>query len=258
MLGAIIGDIVGSRFEHNNYKHKDFGLWHPNCRFTDDTVMSIAVAEAILEEKDYAQSLRYWGNRFAEAGYGKTFRKWLRSPEMGPYNSWGNGSAMRVSPVGWLMEDEENVLSEARRSAEVTHNHPEGIKGAQAVALAVFWARQGESKEAIRQGLEARFDYDLQRSLEAIRPKYRFDVSCQGSVPESIIAFLEATDFEDALRNAISIGGDSDTIAAIAGSIAEAYYPSIPEALSKAALVYLPREMQAVYTAFRAAVEEAE
>lgn len=254
MLGAIIGDIVGSRFERRNYKQKDFELWHPDCRFTDDTVLTVAVAETLLEEQQYAPTFRYWGNRFVAVGYGKTFRKWLRSPEMGPYNSWGNGSAMRVSPVGWLLDDEETVRSEARRSAEVTHNHPEGIKGAQAVALAIFWARQDLSREELRQRIESHFAYDLQRSLDDIRPDYEFDVSCQGSVPEAIIAFLESEDFEDSLRNAISIGGDSDTIAAIAGSIAEAYYGGIPEQLKQDVMRYLPAEMRKVYQDFEMAL----
>lgn len=255
MLGAILGDIVGSRFEHHNYKKKDFELWHPRCRFTDDTVLTIAVAEALLEEQAYAPSIREWGNRFPNAGYGGNFRKWLRKPEMGAYNSWGNGSAMRVSPVAWLLDEEENVRSEARRSAEVTHDHPEGIKGAQAVALSIFWARQGMSQEELRQAVEARFDYDLQRRLDDIRPDYQFDVSCQGSVPEAIIAFLESESFEDCLRNAISIGGDSDTIAAIAGSIAEAHYGGVPPALAEKALSYLPTEMLEVYKNFKEAVD---
>lgn len=229
MLGAICGDIIGSVYERMNYKGTDFPLFSPGCRYTDDTTLTIAVADAIMNGKDYANTIREYGQAHPLAGYGGSFVAWLDNPTAGPYNSWGNGSAMRVSPVGWLFDTEEFVLEHAKLSAEVTHNHPEGIKGAQAVALSVFLARKGATKEDIKLRIESDFGYDLNRTIEQIRPTYEFDVSCQGSVPESIIAFLDSSDYEDCVRKAISIGGDSDTIAAIAGSIAEAYYADIPK-----------------------------
>ncbi|MEM6725800.1 MAG: ADP-ribosylglycohydrolase family protein, partial [Bacteroidota bacterium] len=209
MLGAIAGDIIGSRFERNNLKSKEFELFDSASRFTDDTVLTVAIADALLTKTPYATTVRNYARNYPFAGYGGTFKQWMFGLISGPYNSWGNGSAMRVSPIGFAFNTVEQVLEEAKRSAEITHNHPEGIKGAQAVALSILLARQGTSKEAIKSEIESRFQYDLSRSLDAIRPVYQFDVSCQGSVPEAIIAFLESTDFEDAIRNAISIGGDS-------------------------------------------------
>ncbi len=228
MLGAIAGDIIGSVYERKNIKSTEFPLFGENSRFTDDSVLTIAVAHAILDDLDYADALKLYGRKYPNAGYGSSFRNWIFSSNKEPYNSWGNGSAMRVSPIGWAFNTVEDVLREAEKSAAATHNHPEGIKGAQSVALAILMARQGKAKEIIKQEIERRFDYDLSRSLSEIRPDYKFDVSCQGSVPESIIAFLESESFEDAVRLAISIGGDSDTIACIAGSIAEAFYKEIP------------------------------
>ena len=228
MLGAIAGDVIGSVYEGVPIKTTEFPLFDRRSTFTDDTVMTVAVAHAILEGADYAAALRLFGRRYPAAGYGGTFYHWIFRDSAGPYNSWGNGSAMRVSPVGHAFDTVERVLDEARKSAEVTHNHAEGVKGAQATALAVFLARGGESKETIRREISERFSYDLDRTLEGIRESYTFDVSCQGSVPESIIAFLESRDFEDAVRKAISLGGDSDTMAAIAGGIAEGYYGEVP------------------------------
>jgi ADP-ribosylglycohydrolase len=224
MIGAIAGDIVGSVYEANPIKTTDFALFSPGCRFTDDSVLSVAVATAVLERRPYGDAVRDFGRRYPRAGYGRSFHAWLASPDPRPYNSWGNGSAMRVSPVGLAFETEETVLAEAKRSAECTHNHPEGIKGAQAVALAVFLARTGAKKEHIRAELARRFGYDLERTLDEIRPGYTFDVSCQGSVPESVLCFLESRDWESTVRNAVSLGGDSDTMACIAGGIAEAFY----------------------------------
>lgn len=224
MIGAIAGDIAGSVYEATPIKTTDFPLFGPGCRFTDDSVLSIAVAEAILESSSYEASIRYFGRRYPWAGYGMSFYHWLASSAPKPYNSWGNGSAMRVSPVGFAFDTEERVLAEAKRSAECTHNHPEGIKGAQAVALAVFLARNGATKDEIRRQLERRFGYALTRTLDEIRPLYSFDVSCQGSVPESLICFFEGQDWESSVRNAVSLGGDSDTMACIAGGIAEAFY----------------------------------
>ncbi|TFG49081.1 MAG: ADP-ribosylglycohydrolase family protein [Anaerolineales bacterium] len=228
MIGAVAGDIIGSVYEHHPHKSEDFPLFHPRSHFTDDTVMSLAVARAILEQRDYGQEMQSFGRAYTLAGYGGNFRKWIFREEIQPYNSWGNGSAMRVSPIGFSYNDKEDLLREAKASAVVSHNHPEGIKGAQAVALAVLLARQGGSKELIREKIVAEFSYDLDRTVDFIRPDYHFDVSCQGSVPEAIIVFLESSDYESAVRKAVSLGGDSDTLACIAGAIAEAYYQKIP------------------------------
>lgn len=224
MLGAIAGDIIGSRYEANPIKTKDFPLFSANCRFTDDSVLTIAVAEAIINQGDYQKSIRNIGRKYPDAGYGGSFIRWLFSNNPEPYNSWGNGAAMRVSPVGLAFDTVDKVLQEAAKTAEISHNHPEGIKGAQATALAVFLARAGHSKKAIKNKISARFEYNLERSLDSIRPNYSFDVSCQGTVPEAIIAFLESDCWVDAIRNAISLGGDSDTLANITGGIAEAFY----------------------------------
>lgn len=229
MLGAIAGDIIGSVYEAAPIKRTDFPLFSHSSHYTDDTVMTVAVASSILNNEDYAASLRSFGRRYPDAGYGGRFFSWLFDDDAGPYQSWGNGAAMRVSPVGFAFDTEEAILREAKSSAAVSHNHPEGIKGAQATALAIFLARMGESKEVIRHRISTQFGYDMERTLYTIRPTYRFDVSCQGSVPEAIIAFLESRDFEDAVRKAVSLGGDSDTQACIAGAIAQAFYRCIPD-----------------------------
>jgi ADP-ribosylglycohydrolase len=228
MIGAIAGDIIGSVYEFHPIKTKDFPLFSPRCEFTDDTVLTVAVAEAILAGRSYLEAVREIGRRYPGAGYGGFFIRWLHSEDSRPYNSWGNGSAMRVSPVGFAFQDEEKVLKEAARTAEITHNHPEGVKGAQATALAVFLARTGCTKDQIRSAIKTRFNYDLDRTVDGIRPSYSFDESCQGTAPEAIIAFLDSTSYEDALRNAISLGGDSDTLACITGGIAEAFYGGVP------------------------------
>ena len=230
LYGASGGDIIGSRFERHNLKSKDFELFDDRSRFTDDTVMTVATADALLHRLDFAEAYRTWGNRYPHAGYGGRFRNWLNSDYPRPYNSWGNGSAMRVSPVGFFFDSVDRVLAEAERSAAVTHDHPEGIRGAQAVALAVFLARTGSSKAAIRSEMETRFDYDLStQTLAQIRPDYTFDVSCTGTLPVALLAFLESESYEDAVRNAVSVGGDSDTIAAITGGIALAFYRTMDE-----------------------------
>ena len=229
MLGAIAGDIIGSVFEAHPIKYTGFPFFSPYSTFTDDTVLTIAVAYSILEKVDYAKTFKVFGQKYPDAGYGVSFYHWIFSPNSGPYNSWGNGSAMRVSPVGFAFDSVDDVLNEAGKSAAVTHNHPEGVKGAQATALAVFLARKGESKEYIKREISTRFAYNLNRTLDEIRPGYHFNVSCQGSVPESITAFLESKDFEDAVRKAVSLGGDSDTMACITGGIAHAFYKKIPE-----------------------------
>lgn len=264
MYGAILGDIIGAPYEWHNTKRKDFPLFSKHPQFTDDTVMTIAVAAGFLsyskntasglkpiEETDkkllsdsIVDHMKYYGRKYPNAGYGGRFRGWLTYGTE-PYNSWGNGSAMRVSSVAWLFDDIDTVRAMARLQAGVTHNHPEGIKGAEAIASAAFLARTGESKEAIKDYIETEFGYDLNRTCDEIRPVYEFDVSCQGSVPEAIIAFLDGEDFEDVIRTAISLGGDSDTIGAMAGAIAEAYY-GVPEELKKMVRTLLPEDMIAI------------
>lgn len=229
MLGAIAGDIIGSIYENIRTKKKDFRLFTPFSFFTDDTVLTVAVADAILNRADYGETIRSYARHYPLRGYGPKFMFWMIWPSAKPYNSLGNGSAMRVSPVGHAFGTERDVLKQAGLSAECTHNHPEGIRGAQATALAVFMARNKASKEDIRSAIVERFGYNLSKRLEDIRPKYRINLTCQGSVPEAIIAFLESDGFEDAIRNAVSLGGDADTQAAIAGAIAEAFYGQIPE-----------------------------
>lgn len=239
MYGAILGDIIGSPFEFDRGdKTKDFKLFSRRSHFTDDSVMTLAVCEALLKvgqdvtvkeiEDAVISSMQSWGRRYPHAGYGGYFRRWLTARHPEPYNSYGNGSAMRVSAVGWLYDSLEKTRTVAKATANVTHNHPEGIKGAEATASAIFMARNGSSKEEIKKYIENEFHYDLHRTLNEIRPGYHMDETCQKTVPEAIIAFLEAKDFEDAIRNAVSLGGDTDTLGAITGSIAEAYY-GIPE-----------------------------
>jgi len=252
MLGAIAGDVIGSPYERHQVKTTIFPLFQDRSRFTDDTVMTVAVASVILDRADYATTLRSFGRQYPRAGYGRGFSTWIHTADAGPYGSWGNGSAMRVSPIGFAFESADEVLDQAQRSAEVTHNHPEGIKGAQATALAVFLARTGWSKENIRAEIGERFGYDLSRSLGQIRPTYRFDVSCQGSVPEAIIAFLESNDFEGAIRNAVSLGGDSDTQACIAGGIAQAYYKSVPAKIVEGTRSRLPAQFLDILDRFDA------
>ena len=229
MLGAIVGDVLGSTFEFYPMKTKKLELLEKNSHFTDDTVMTVAVADSIMNEVPYVESLQNWGRKYPRAGYGSWFKKWIHLDDPKAYNSYGNGSAMRCSSIGWLFDDEYSVLKEAKKSAKITHNHPEGIKGAQAVSLGVLMGRNGSSKKEIKEKLEALFDYDLSQELDRIRPNYTFNPTCQGSVPQAIIAFLESMDFEDAIRNSISLGGDADTQACITGSLAEAYYKSIPD-----------------------------
>ena len=241
MYGAILGDIIGSPFEFDRGdKTKNFDLFSKGCEFTDDTVMTIAVGEALLAvgvdakpediEEDVVSNMQKWGRQYPDAGYGGRFGYWLGESNPKPYDSYGNGSAMRVSAAGWLYKSIERTREVAKATANVTHNHPEGIKGAEATASAIFMARNGFSKDEIKYYIEKEFDYDLDRTLDEIRPEYHMDETCQRTVPEAIIAFLEAEDFEDAIRNAVSLGGDTDTLGAITGSIAEAFY-GIPTAL---------------------------
>lgn len=250
MLGAIAGDVIGSVYEYYPVKTENFPLFHPHCRFTDDTVMTIAIAYAILESTDYAPALKAFGRKYPNAGYGSAFFNWIFEDEVRPYNSWGNGAAMRVSPVGFAFDDRDSVLLEAKRTAEVSHNHPEGIKGAQATALAVFLARKGKSRENIRQQIARLFGYDLNRTIAEIKPSYRFDISCQGSVPEAIIAFLDSCSYEDAIRKAISLRGDSDTLACISGGIAHAYYKNMPSEIVSTVRRILPEDLVLIVDSF--------
>jgi ADP-ribosylglycohydrolase len=243
IIGAVAGDIIGSAYEWNNVKTVDFDLFCPKSTFTDDSVLTLATMDAILNKKNYAESYLLFGKKYPHRGYGKHFHSWIHSKAPEPYYSWGNGSAMRISPVGWYGNSIEEVMAEAKESAEVTHNHPEGIKGAQSTAIAIYMARTGKNKEEIKKYITDTFQYNLERKIDDIRPDYEFDESCQGSVPEAIIAFLESTDFENAIRLAISIGGDSDTIACITGGIAEAYYKEIPDNITENILKILPNEL---------------
>lgn len=245
MIGAIAGDVIGSVHEGTPPKAKDFPLFVPASTFTDDTVLTVAIASAIRQGEDYGTSLRRWGRRYPHAGYGSWFYTWLMQDDAGPYNSFGNGSAMRVAPIGWAFDDLDVVLREAERSASVTHNHPEGIKGAQVIAAAILYARSGRTKEEIAALLSERFGYDCTVGLNALRRRGGFDVTCQGTVPAAARAFLESTSFEDAVRNAVSLGGDADTLACITGAIAEAYYGGVPVAIQTEVLRRLDEPLRA-------------
>ena len=250
MIGAIAGDIIGSIYEFAPIKTKDFPLFGEGCRFTDDSVLTIAIARAIMDDGDYRRALWELGREYPNAGYGGSFRHWLASSDPQPYDSWGNGAAMRVSPVGFAFETVDEVLRQAGRTAEVSHDHAEGVKGAQATALAIFLARTTRDKALIRSEITERFGYDLDRTVDDIRPSYSFDVSCQGTVPEAIIAFLDAETHEDAVRNAISLGGDSDTLACITGGMAEAYYGPVGPDIHDKVRQYLSDELWSITEQF--------
>ena len=228
IIGAIAGDIIGSTYEFHPIKTKEFSLFNKRSKFTDDTIMTLAIAKWLINDRnskdELVRQLQCFGNKYPNGGYGRMFKQWLIKESPDPYGSWGNGSAMRVSPVAWVGDTLEEVQKLAKLSSVVTHNHPEGVKGALATADAVYLARIGSSKEEIKDHVEIRYGYDLSRTVDEIRPYYKFDVSCQGCVVESIICFLEAEDYEDTIRNCISLGGDADTMAAIAGGIASAYW----------------------------------
>lgn len=257
MLGAIAGDTIGSVYEFDSVKHKDFALFTSQSTFTDDSILSIAVADVLLQRREqqagsFAHSIKHYAQAYPNpvGGYGARFNQWAQSDSLSPYNSWGNGSAMRVSAVGFAYDTMATVLEVAKQTADVTHNHPEGIKGAQATAAAILLARQGESKTTIKDFVESTFDYNLSRTLTEIRPTYAFNESCQETVPESIIAFLESTDFEDAIRNTISLGGDTDTMGAITGGLAEAFYGGVPDAIAQETLKRLDQRLRTVTLAF--------
>jgi ADP-ribosyl-[dinitrogen reductase] hydrolase len=256
MLGAIAGDIFGAPYEFDAYPHEDVDLFNRDRYFTDDTVLTIATADALMTDGDYTRAFREWGRRYPDCSWGGHFCRWLFGDFDGPYNSFGNGSAMRVSPVGWAFDTLDETLAEAKRSAAVTHNHPEGIKGAQATAAAIYLARKGATKQDIRSEITARFNYDLTRTIADIRPDYSFDFTCQGSVPESIIAFLDADDLEHTLRLAISLGGDADTQAAIAGAVAEAFWGGLPDDIEAEVYRILPPDMAMVITNFQSKIHQ--
>lgn len=251
IIGSVIGDVVGSVYEFHNRKSISFPLFTERSKFTDDTVMTVAVADWLTNDTVLPEAMVKWGHAYPNRGYGDMFRRWLfLETDRAPYNSFGNGAGMRVSPCGYYGQSLEEVLSLAKQSAEVTHNHPDGIKGAQAIAAAIFLARQRKSKEEIRSYIEETFGYDLHRSCDEIRPGYQFDVTCPGSCPEAIIAFLESDSYLSTIRLAVSLGGDSDTIACMAGGIAAAYY-GIPAWLVKLVVTeYLPRDMRALIQRF--------
>lgn len=257
MLGAIVGDIVGSAYEFNNFKSKDFQpLLHPKAKYTDDTVCTVAIADALVNDLSPVATLQDWCQRYWDnGGWGQRFNLWLGEADPQPYGSYGNGAAMRVGPAGLLATSLEVALELAYKVTVVTHNHPEGIKAGQATAVAIWMARSGAGAGDIRKALTERFGYDLTITVDSIRPDYKFTEACQDSVPQALVCALEATDFEDAIRNAASIGGDSDTIAAIAGSVAEARF-GIPEIIAAQAWVYLPQDMRAVMTALYRAMPQ--
>ncbi len=258
MLGAIVGDIIGSRFEFNNYRDTDFELFTDQCEFTDDTICTAAVADALINNKPFDESLQYWCRKYPnpKGGYGGRFTRWIQSDNPQPYFSYGNGSAMRVSPCAWFSEELYLVLEDAERSAVCTHNHPFGITGAKAVAECIFQAKKGAFQEKIKKIIEDKYGYDLSQDIDTIRKNNTFDETCQVTVPQAIIAFLESNDFEHAIRLAVSIGGDSDTIAAITGSIAEAYY-LVPSHIKDKAMEYLPDEIQELIKTFYHKIDRA-
>ena len=248
MIGAIIGDIVGSIYEWHNIKTKEFPLFQGKCFFTDDTVMTVAVAEGLMnggERDDFIDAMKKYGRMYPDSGYGGRFGGWLFSEDREPYHSWGNGSAMRTAAVGWWFDSLEETQAMAALAAGVTHDHPEGIKGAVSAAAAIFLARTEKGREKMKEYMARKFGYDLSQTLDEIRPGYRFSERCQDTVPQAMIAFLESTDFEDAIRNAISLGGDSDTLAAITGGIAEAAY-GVPRELKDKAWEYLDEPLREV------------
>ncbi|NET00290.1 MAG: ADP-ribosylglycohydrolase family protein [Sphaerospermopsis sp. SIO1G2] len=264
MLGAIAGDMIGSIYEFDNIKTKDFPLFNDRCHFTDDTLLTLAVAEVILNADEfpdktkyidkfqYVQQFKSYYSEYSHIGYDSDFQEWAISSSIEPYHSNGNGTAMRVSPIASAFDHLKIVLEEAKHCAEVTHSHPEATKGAQATAAAIFLARTGYDKNTIKSYIEKTFNYNLNQSLDQIRPNYKLDFSCSGSIPQAIIAFLESTDFEDAIRNAVSIGGDSDTIACIAGAIAEPFYDGIPEHIAEWVLTKLDDHLWTVTEKFMA------
>ena len=250
MIGAIAGDIIGSVYEFGDIKTKTFPLFSPECIFTDDTVLTVALADSILTGKPYVDNLKNFFRSYPKSGYGGKFYGWARSKISVPYNSWGNGAAMRISPAGYAFDTLEDIMLHAKKYTEITHDHPEGIKGAQATATAIFLSRQGKNKEQIKKHIEDVFEYDLSLSCDEIRPAYKFNESCQGTVPQAIRAFIDSTGFEDAIRNAVSLGGDADTLACITGGIAQAFYGSVPESIQAQVYGILDERLGAITRGF--------
>ncbi len=251
MIGALAGDIIGSVYEWHNIKTKDFVLFSPACFFTDDSILTIALADTILSGTPYVENLKKFYRWYPNGGYGGRFCRWAQSPDAAPYNSWGNGAAMRISPVGYAYDDLATVLRKAQEFTEVTHNHAEGIKGGQATAAAIFLARCGKAKDEIKEFIETTFHYDLGMHVDEIRPTYAFDESCQGTVPQALRAFIDATDFEDAMRTAVSLGGDTDTLACITGGIAQAAY-GVPAAIQEKVYTILDKRLGDITRRFMA------
>lgn len=250
LAGAICGDTIGSAYEFSPTKELDFALFTPLSSFTDDTVCSIALADSLISGRDYSHTLQHWCKKYLDAGYGGMFWQWINTENPIPYGSYGNGAAMRVSPIGAYGRNLDEVMCLAKKTAMVTHNHPEGIKGAQATATAIYYALHGMSKTEIKSFIEKGFGYDLSCDYFTIQQTYGFDETCQGSVPESILAFLAADSFESTIRYAVALGGDADTQAAIAGGIAAAYYKEIPDAILNEVLNRLPQDMLKILNAF--------
>jgi ADP-ribosylglycohydrolase len=250
MLGAITGDIVGSIYEFDNIKVTEFPLFTSQCSFTDDSVLTVALADAILHQKDYSETMKLYFRSYPDAGYGARFYQWASSDRSTAYNSWGNGAAMRISPIGYAFNSLSEVLRKAQEYTEVTHNHPEGIKGASATASAIFLARTGHTKNQIKDYITNHFGYNLERTCDEIRPHYVFNESCQETVPEAIVAFLESNDFEHAIRLAISLGGDSDTLACITGGIAQAFYSGVPWEIAEKTLLILDEPLRNITIKF--------
>lgn len=252
MIGAIAGDIIGSVYEWANIKTKEFELFDDRCFFTDDSILSVALADTLLTGTPYTENLKTYYRWYPDGGYGGSFHRWALGSSSEPYNSWGNGAAMRISPVGFAFDDLATVLARAEEYTAITHNHPEGIKGGQSVAAAVFLARTGKTRKEIRHYIETQFDYDLNRHVDEIRPGYSFDESSQGTAPQAIRAFLDSTDFEDAVRTAISLGGDSDTLACITGGIAQAFYGCVPPSIEDKVYSILDERLATITRRFMA------
>ena len=252
MIGAIAGDIIGSVYEFRNWKGgiNDFPLFTEKSTFTDDTVLSVATADCIMNDLDFTTTYQKYAREYRGRGYGGMFRRWIDTEDPQPYNSFGNGSAMRVSPIGFTYNTLEETLEMAKKSAEVTHNHPEGIKGSMSISSAIFLARKGKTKEEIKSFIEETFEYDLSRTVAEIKPDYWFQETCQGSVPEAIICFLESTDYENCIRLTIWLGGDCDTTACMAGGIAEAFYGGVPEFIATEAYKRLDPKLLEIVNKF--------
>jgi ADP-ribosylglycohydrolase len=250
MIGAVAGDIIGSIYEHHNIKTTEFPLFSPGCRFTDDSVLTIALADALLNDEDYVTKMKEYYKLYPHAGFGGFFSSWALAESREPYNSWGNGAAMRVSPVGFAFDTLEETLHKTAYYTGLTHNHPEGIKGGCATAAAIYLGRTGKSKKEIKEYIESTFGYNLNRTLDEIRPVYHYDISCQGTVPEAIVAFLESTDFEDAIRKAVSLGGDCDTLTCITGGIAQGFYGGVPAPITEKVYSILDEQLGTVTKEF--------